>query len=176
MSDTTRKKCWYCRKRYPPPGSRSCEICRKKQRDSQRKRRDEARAAGFCGHCMRRKAMAGTATCRTCLKAAAENKSQLFQERRDSGLCPLCGESPKPGFVHCRKHLKEISERQRGRIRANRTSSSRTELQQARRENHECVVCGAPAKYEPETKTYRRMCRKHLKQAADSRRQNRRGE
>lgn len=175
MNGPSRKKCWYCRKRYPPIGSRSCEICRKKLRDAQRKKRDAARAQGLCGHCMKRKVMPGSATCRICLKLAAANKKSLFQQRRNDGLCPLCGEFAKSGFVHCRKHLKEISERQRGRVRLRRLHSTRTELLNQRRENHECTVCGRPAKYDPITQTYRTMCRLHLREAAEARSRKRKG-
>ena len=77
------------------------------QKAYQKKKRDEARAKGFCIVCRKRKATKGS-KCLECYlrqkrfdRAKYDGKRELW---RDNGLCYYCGKKPVDGKKVCRKH------------------------------------------------------------------------
>ena len=72
--------------------------------ESQRKRREKAKAAGLCTICCCKPARAGMVTCRECSMRSASNAAKRRREYRAWGMCLHCGKRP-PMIYHriCRE-------------------------------------------------------------------------
>lgn len=84
-----------------------------KQRAIAKKKRDEARAKGFCIICRKRKATHGSKCYECYLRQKRYDKAKYDGRReywREEGLCYFCGAPRMEGQKTCEKHYKILKE------------------------------------------------------------------
>jgi hypothetical protein len=91
-------------------GNIRCEVCKRKNKESQERRAEKNKARGICRWCGQRPVIEGKNYCEECLPKANEATRKHAQSRRDRGLCLDCNNETGGKTSRCKACLARHNE------------------------------------------------------------------